>query len=161
MRGRLKQPTQLLASRSLSRASTARCNEPVLSLEMPKCPSWVSKEAQKYWPDIVEMIYDMGVMAKPHCIALGLLVDSLARYISLRNMVAESGYITVTDKGNQVQNPMVGALNKAWDQVMKSLREFGMTPSSLASVRAMEEAGRSDNKDDERAKYFPNFKLKN
>ena len=121
-----------------SRHANDRPNEPELPVSTPDCPSWVLGPAREHWPIIASMLAGMGVMADPHAFALGLLVNALGRYIDLEQKVAQHGYTITTDKGNEIQHPHVGAMHKAWEQVLKALREFGMTPSAITGVRAVE-----------------------
>jgi P27 family predicted phage terminase small subunit len=41
-----------------------------------------------------------------------------------------------TDKGNEVQNPIIGILNRSIEISHKLATEFGMTPSSRSKVTA-------------------------
>ncbi len=107
---------------------------------------WVLGDAQQHWDVILPMLEGMGVMAPAFSPGLALLVNSLGRYIEFENKVTETGVVSVTDKGNEIVNPVWAARNKAWDQVMKALREYGLTPAAITAVRAVDP--KKDTKED-------------
>jgi P27 family predicted phage terminase small subunit len=108
----------------------------------------VCDEAREHWKPIADMLYGMGVMADAFAPALGLLVNALGRYIDLERQLDEHGYVSTTDKGNRIAEPIWSARNKAWEQVLKALREFGMTPASLSAV-TRGQADKEDGDDDD------------
>ena len=106
---------------------------PVAAGDM-QCPEWVCDDARQHWGKIVAMLMGMGLSSPAYTPALALLVNSLARYIQYEAMIDSEGPTTVTDKGNHIVNPTWAARNKSWDQVLKALREFGLTPAALSGV---------------------------
>lgn len=108
--------------------------------EMPKPPTWLSKRGRKCWREIAPWLHQNGLLTRLDQTALALLCEPLADYLAAREIVdeaaAEKGtrFVTTTDKGNIIQHPAVGVMNKAWEKVVKLLREFGMTPSARAAI---------------------------
>ena len=109
-------------------------------------PQWMTEDAHKHWPDIAAMLAGLGLMSDMHSPALALLCESLARYLTLRDMIADTGYSCESATGAPYQHPLVGAMNKAWEQVYKILREFGMTPAALRGVNTAAPKDKSDGK---------------
>lgn len=134
MPGPKKTPTKILQARGSWRGD-ARKGEPDAPVGESQAPEWVIGDSLRHWDRIAPMLEGMGVMSPLYTPALSLLVNSLGRYIEYEDVVSKTGPVTTTDKGNEIVNPYWAARNKAWDQVMKALREFGLTPSSIASVR--------------------------
>lgn len=128
-------PTKVLEARGSWRADT-RDGEPVPPPGVAECPAWVLGDAREHWELIVPQLRGMGIMSPLYTPGLALLVNSLGRYIEYEQRTTAEGATTITDKGNAIVNPTWAARNKAWDQVLKALREFGMTPAALTAVRA-------------------------
>jgi len=97
-------------------------------------PKWLSKKAKAHWSVLSVWLKENGLLTVLDKAALGLLCDAFSHYLELRNDVEQHGWIETTDKGTVYQAPRVGAMNKARSDVIKLLREFGMTPSSRAGL---------------------------
>ena len=73
--------------------------------------------------------------------ALALLCDSIADYVAAREIVRSAAedqttrFLAHTDKGNVIQHPAVSVMHHAWERILKSGREFGLTPSSRSGVK--------------------------
>ena len=109
-------------------------------------PAWVQGVAREQWFSIVPMLNGMGLSSPSFTPALAMLVNSLGRYIEYEAKVSETGPVVETDKGNLLVNPWWAARNKAWEQALKALREFGLTPSSLTGVRKVDAGGSHSDK---------------
>jgi P27 family predicted phage terminase small subunit len=140
-RGRPPKPT---AEKKRS-GTLQRCrqkNEPTPDAEIPPFPSWATRSAAPYWKEIAKCLFDNGLLTRLDQVALALLCEALAEYCECRSIVEEAArteesgvkFITFTDKGNIIQHPAVGVMNKAWGKVVKLLVQFGMTPSARAGL---------------------------
>ena len=78
-------------------------------------PAWLSGAAKSEWSTIYPMLNSIGMLTPLDSIALGLLAESIAAYLRLRN--SRSKYA-------------MAVAGKAWERVLKACREFGLTPSS-------------------------------
>lgn len=58
------------------------------------------------------MLAGLGVMGRPHTIALAMLCEALGEWVTTHD-------------------------GKAWDRVLKACREFGMTPAAITSVKSV------------------------
>lgn len=107
---------------------------------LPPKPSWLDARSVKCWAKIAPLLYEHDLLTRLDAVALALLCSALADFILAREIVEkaeeETGtrFITQTDKGNIIQHPAVGVMNKAWEKVVKLCREFGMTPSARAGL---------------------------
>ena len=147
-RGPKPQPSALKRLRGNPGKRRLNEREPKPQSGLPRVPSWLRPEVRKHWKKIAPMLDDIGVMTVIDGIALALLCEALGDYIRARGIVervADEGqpFLTTTDKGNVIQHPAVGVMNKAWERVLKMLREFGMTPSSRSGL----ETGKPDDVD--------------
>jgi len=132
--GRPRTPTRLLKARG-SKMARYRKEEPQPPDGIPKIPSWISKAGREHWLEIAGQLQLMGVLTRVDQAGLVLLVDALAQYIKARDEVDESGITTVTEKGYEIQRPVVAARNNAWERVLKLLKEYGLTASSRAGLK--------------------------
>ena len=132
-RGPKPTPTATLKQRGSARAKT-RKREPRLNPEIPEAPKWLDAKAKKYWVEICQDVAPMKVVALADAGALALLAESLWQYNEAKKLFKKHGIMTKTHLGNYIQNPAFGAMNKAWERVLKVYREFGMTPSSRTAV---------------------------
>lgn len=107
--------------------------------EMPTCPRWLVGEARREWRRMARELYDLGLLTVVDRAALAAYCQCWARWIQAENELAEPDvHLTITtDKGNVIQNPLVGIANVAMDHMRKFLIEFGMTPASRSRVAAM------------------------
>ena len=64
---------------------------------------------------------------------------ALAR-MAARDTVTE-GLIVKTKSGNLIQNPLVGAANKAMADMVRYATEFGLTPSARSRVACLGDGG--------------------
>lgn len=65
--------------------------------------------------------------------------------------IQKDGMVVVGPKGTPTVNPYIYVSNKAKEQMMKSLIEMGMTPSSRARVKVVEPQEKEENK---RERFF-------
>jgi len=147
-RGPKPTPSATRKLRGTYRADRRR-GEPVAAAGA-RVPAWLDDRSRKYWHQISPLLEDAGVLTVLDQVALGLLCKAITDYLLACEIVeAEAGqvkeddrgnlmpamrFVTVTDKGNLIQHPGVGVMNRAWERVVKLLREFGMTPSARASI---------------------------
>jgi P27 family predicted phage terminase small subunit len=113
-------------------------------------PAWLDERSRKYWHQISPLLEAAGVLTVLDQIALALLCKAITDYLLACEIVEaaagevkedEQGkqipamrFVTITAQGNLIQHPGVGVMNRAWERVVKLLREFGMTPSARASI---------------------------
>jgi P27 family predicted phage terminase small subunit len=76
--------------------------------------------------------------------ALAAYCQSYGRWVQAEQRLAEmaerdpitAGLMIKTSNGNVVQNPLVGAANRALHEMVRIATEFGMTPSSRMNMPA-------------------------
>lgn len=131
-------PSAIKKNRGTFRGDRHR-GEPTPPSGPAKKPAWITGLAAKHWKVIVSEL-PLDLLTRSDTIAMGLLVDALADYLESREIVekwANKGgikFLHLTDKKNLIQHPAKGVQNRAFDRLVKLLREFGMTPSSRATM---------------------------
>lgn len=100
-------------------------------------PDWLTPAAKAHWTIVAKQLDNAGVLTKMDQTALAMYCESFARWQEAQKHCAEPGGMLVkTSNGFWVQSPWVQISNKAFEQVIKMLVEFGMTPSSRTRVGA-------------------------
>lgn len=119
--------------------------KPAVGAAMPK---WLTPTAAKHWPLVAKQLKECGILTKIDAPALALYCDALARWKEATDRIeATGGPVTISPNGFLIQSPYVSIANKAWDQMLRILVEFGMSPSSRTKVTRTEIA---DNRDEEK-----------
>lgn len=149
-RGPKRRPTELLKGQGSWRGKARDKVEPKPTKGIPRRPTWLRPEAAKYWPELAKVLSEMGVLTLADKTGLALLCEPLADYLMARDVVEAAAekegvmFISTTEKGNVIQHPAVGVMNKAWERVVKMLREFGLTPASRAGLQVEKPPGDQD-----------------
>jgi P27 family predicted phage terminase small subunit len=108
-----------------------------------KPPAGISKAALKHWPGIAKVLSDAKVLTLMDTISLRLFCEAYAKYQSSLDMLDESFselvYVSVT--GQLAVRPEWDIHNKAMEQMLKLLKEFGMTPAARANVKVAADGG--------------------
>jgi P27 family predicted phage terminase small subunit len=108
---------------------------PPVGAEMP---DWLSDEAKAHWPMVAAQLTEAGILTEIDAQALALYCEAFARWRHANEQVVKFGPVVKAPSGFPVQSPFLAICNKAWDQMMKALIEFGMTPSSRSRVYAQD-----------------------
>ena len=106
----------------------------VLDQRKPYCPAWLDGSAKAEWKRIATPLHDVGLLKYVDRAALAAYCTAYSRWEKAEKLIQKSGLLMKTQKGNIIQNPAVGTANVAMRQMMKILKEFGMTPSSRARL---------------------------
>lgn len=99
-------------------------------------PDWLSPDAAAQWPLVARHLAEAGILTAIDAPALGLYCEAFARWKHANDQVMKFGPVVKAPSGFPVQSPFLSIANRAWDQMMKALIEFGMTPSSRSRVSA-------------------------
>lgn len=128
MRGRKPVPN---AVKKLTGSKYYKPNEPEVGGGKPACPRWLSKEGKSEWRYVANLLHEAGLLTKLDRMALAAYCEAVAVFRKMSEILAETGaYATRTHNDNLIQSPEVQLRNKAMDQMLKFMTEFGMTPSS-------------------------------
>jgi len=114
---------------------------PTLGGEPPSCPAWLPKTAKSEWRYIVPKLAEMGLLEKTDRAALVGYVLSVWMLREAVETLDQEHVVKVfkTANGNYQQHPNVSIFNKSLEQMLKYMKEFGMTPSSRQQFGAVEQ----------------------
>ena len=136
-RGTKPTPTETLKVRGSWRAKV-RIDEPQPVPGAPDCPEWITGEAKAEWERQIVDLDARRLLAKSYRAALAMFCQAWGQYVDAVKYIQErgdAGLITITDKGNEIQNPMVGIQNKAFERANKLGQQFGFSPSAQVGIK--------------------------
>lgn len=99
-------------------------------------PKWLSSLASVEWDRIAPDLGAMGIVRSIDSTTLAAYCETVARWRVLVDYVAHSSPVVVNAEGVTVKNPAVAQLRDASADLRVWAREFGLTPSSRAGLRA-------------------------
>jgi len=133
-KGPPKTPTAILRARG-SRLLYDRVDEPTPPTGRIYKPSWLSETASKYWDETKQILRQMQVLSVADVFGHALLVEAIANYVATKSIYDQTGGKPVYMRDNEMRkNLAYQPMMQAWDQALRACREFGLTPSSRASL---------------------------
>jgi len=135
MAGRRPLPSAIKKLRGTDQPCRMNENEPDPEPLPPDPPSHLSKEAKKYWKETFKLLAGVGVLPEMDGDTLSLYCETKAKWVYAKKQLEKDGLVIIAQSGFPVQNPWLQICNKAFDQMMKILTEFGMTPSSRTRIK--------------------------
>lgn len=109
-------------------------NEPSFEQDEIHIPHYLVEDEKMEWVRLAPMLVQVGLLTEGDEIALAILCAKLVRWKRARRRLAKSGELYVTDKGNQIQHPNVGIVNRLEADITRLITEFGLTPSSRSRI---------------------------
>lgn len=147
-RGRKPVPTHLKLLRGNPGGRPLNAEEPQFQVGADP-PEWLSPSAKAHWGTIAQQLEDAGVLTTMDATALGMYCEAFARWQDAQQQVVKFGSVIKAPSGFPVQSPYLAVANKAFEQMMKMLVEFGMTPSSRSRVTSKKPPGRRSGAEDD------------
>lgn len=123
---------------------------------MPTPPPHLSDDAKVEWGRVCGDLYKTQILTELDRSALAAYCQAYGRWAQAERALAKmadgsptAGFVIKTKSGNAIQNPLVGAANKAMADMVRYAAEFGMTPSARSRIKA-----NADNEEDKADSYF-------
>lgn len=92
------------------------------------------KTEDQSWDNLVDLLNEYGVTTVADSAALSLLKDTWDDYQEALALCKTDGRYITTNSGYSQLAPWTTQANKMREQVLKILKEFGLTPSSRAGL---------------------------
>ena len=127
-------------------------NPVICPTDLPEPPEHLDSIAREEWDRVIDgLTRVMGISNKMDQAALAAYCVLYSRWVNAEEALRRTpldpvlltNLVITTTNGNVVQNPLVGAANKAAADLVKYAAEFGMTPSARARL-SPGKAGSSD-----------------
>ena len=120
-----------------SRYANTNPHEARPSVEMPQCPSHLSKEAKKEWRRTSKLLLELGLLTQIDRSMLAAYCQVWSRWVEAEQALAKTGTIVLnTVTKLPMRNPYLRVAKEAMDQMTRLLAEFGMSPSSRSRIHA-------------------------
>lgn len=148
-RGPKTKPTKLKLLTGTARPHRLNPDEPQPKLACPDAPAHLTDAARIEWDRVVEELVTLKILTRLDRGALAAYCQAYGRWNAAETALARmashdavsEGLIIKTRSGNFIQNPLVGAANKAMADMVRYAAEFGMTPSARTRVSGATDEG--------------------
>lgn len=145
-RGPKTKPTKLKILTGTARSHRLNPQEPKPELATPDAPGHLTEAARKEWDRVVVDLVALGILTNLDRGALAAYCQAWGRWSAAETALARmaerdastDGLIIRTKSGNLIQNPLVGAANKAMADMVRYAAEFGLTPSARTRVAGLD-----------------------
>ncbi|KKC45296.1 MULTISPECIES: P27 family phage terminase small subunit [Acinetobacter] len=107
-----------------------------VDLGMPPCPRWVKGAAKKHWETLGPKLVQAGLLSVVDGDVFGLHCDNIAAYEQVSEKLEKfDDWIATTPNGFEVQAAWLQIRTKLQEMIIKTAREFGLTPAARSSVK--------------------------
>jgi P27 family predicted phage terminase small subunit len=130
-------PRKSIAERKLegNRSKTPLHGTPDFPKGQIKCPTWLSKEAKKFWKKLVPMLEETeGLLQISDQTALEAFCETYSQWKEASVILKKEGMTFSTPNGYIQQRPEVAIVQKASKALMDYMNAFGLTPSARARL---------------------------
>lgn len=110
---------------------------PKVEIALPPCPPWLGKTAQRHWQELGPELVRAGLLSAidgdlfaAHCDTAEKFEHITRKLKRLKSMMAS------TPQGFLVQSTLFTIRNKLLEQLVKTGREFGLTPAARSAIKS-------------------------
>jgi len=144
--GRKPTPTALKLVKGNPGKRPMNAKEARPDLSRPAPPTFLSDDAKVEWGRVIDTLYQVGLMTELDRAVLAAYCQAYGRWAQAERALAKMAerdpvnyaLMIKTSNNNPIQNPLVGAANKAAADMVRYASEFGMSPAARARVNAAE-----------------------
>ncbi len=133
-RGPAPKPTELKRLQGTVRADRDSTIGDAFDDTMPYCPSYLSDEAKLEWRRVAKHLHQVGILKYVDRAVMAAYVDAYGRFIQILAAMDGQPFTYETDKGYVYPNPLIKQLEAAKGEMLRFMRELGLTPSSRARI---------------------------
>ena len=138
MPGPAPKPTALALYRGKKRDNPNRAKEPKTRVICPPAPSFLDATAKKEWRRIAKVLSASKVLTESDLVGLQLYCVEYSRWRDAMEQLQTSDITELTPNGHKAQSIYRTIENRAFENLIKIMREFGLTPSARTRVAAIE-----------------------
>lgn len=113
-------------------------------LSQVKPPSFLFPGAKREWKRIVPILDGLGLLSDLDVSALAGYCTAYDTWVTALGQIKKSGMLIQTPNGYFQPSPYIKISRDAQDEMMRWLKEFGMTPAARSRVSAPEQADEDD-----------------
>lgn len=134
LRGPARKPTKLKLLEGNPGKRPLPKNEPKPKPIVPKCPSWLDKEAKREWKRMAPELEKLGLLTVIDGTAFAAYCQAYSRWRAAEETLQKHGTVFKTPSGYIQQLPQV-SIARNYAKLMKDFcAQFGMTPATRSSI---------------------------
>lgn len=108
-----------------------------VEIGLPPCPKWLPRAAKKHWAELGKDLVAAGLLSVVDGDVFAAHCDTMAKFEEVTTKLKKlEDAIDETPQGYQVQSVLFTIRSKLHEQVVKTAREFGLTPAARSSIKA-------------------------
>lgn len=135
-RGRRPEPAQSKIIQGNFRGDR-HSHGPQVDTGLPPCPKWLGRLARKHWSEIGEQLLAAGLISLVDGDVFAAHCDTLAKFAEVtRKIRTIEDTLDTTPQGYMVQSTLFTIRSKLHEQLVKTAREFGLTPAARSAIKA-------------------------
>ena len=92
-------------------------HEPVLPVEIPRCPAHLGREAKREWKRVSQELAGYGLLTRIDRAALALYCEAWGRWVEAEGALRKYGAMIKAPSGFPMQSPYLAMANKAMEQI--------------------------------------------
>ena len=117
--------------------------EPKPRVRLPSPPSHLDAIAKAEWRRMGKLLVGVGVMTEIDGTGLAAYCTAYSTWVQARQNIEQYGMVILSPKEKfPIQSPYLSIANKAFDQMVRLLSEFGALPASRTRVQMTAEPDR-------------------
>lgn len=107
-----------------------------VDLGLPPYPRWLNAKAKKHWDVLGPTLVQAGLLSVVDGDVFALHCDNMAAYEeAMMKLTNVAEWVAKTPNGFEVQAAWLQIRNKLQEQIIKTAREFGLTPAARSNVK--------------------------
>jgi P27 family predicted phage terminase small subunit len=122
-----------LAGNPGKRSNAAKSPDPAKITNL-RPPAFLPREAKKEWKRVVMELARLDLISDLDVMALAAYCNAFATWVSAMKNIREHGTLVRSPNGYAMPSPYIKIQRDAQDEMLKWLREFGMTPAARTRV---------------------------
>lgn len=140
----VNQPGQGRKLKASTIAERERDRKPVQSIRLPSPPDYLTLEGIAEWKRVGKLLKKSGLIDNLDATALAAYCVAYCRWVEAEDQIRKHGMLVKAPNGYPMPSPYLPIANKAQDQMVNLLGEFGMTPAARTRLPAHEEGAKQN-----------------
>lgn len=134
--GRPRKPTQQKVLEGGRVRDDRDTHGPEVPLNLPSPPVWLCKSGKKHWETLGTQLVALGLLSAIDGDIFALHCDNVAKYGELQEKLGDlAKWVQNTPNGFEMQSAWMQIRSRLQEQIIKTGREFGLTPSARSGMR--------------------------
>ncbi|MDB6061550.1 MAG: hypothetical protein JWM78_1653 [Verrucomicrobiaceae bacterium] len=111
-----------------------------IEIGLPPCPKWLGRAAKRHWQEVGPELVKAGLIALIDGDVFAVHCDTAAKFAEVtQKLKTIDDALVETPQKFIVQSALFTVRSKLLEQLVKTGREFGMTPSARSGIKTPEQ----------------------